>query len=94
MWRTSLCSKCGMLFVFDVPGAQWFWMKNTLIPLDMYFYDSDGTLVDRALNMRPDTEINPPMQYISQKLVRYVVEVAQGSGFYARKLDFNHCNLR
>ena len=94
MWRTSLCKNCGMIFVFDTPGAQGFWMKNTRMPLDIYFYDSEGVLVDRAINMRPESEITPPMQYVSQKLVQHVVEVEQGSGFYARKLDFRNCNLR
>ncbi len=68
-------------------------MKNTPLALDMYFYDSNGMLVDRALNMSPDNYTDPPMQYISQKSVKYVIEVEQGSGFYTRKLDFRHCTL-
>ena len=51
-----------MIFVFDTPGAQGFWMKNARMPLDIYFYDSEGVLVDRAINMRPESEITPPMQ--------------------------------
>ncbi len=41
MNRTNLCDRCGMLFIFDEQFPQVFWMKNTYLPLDMYFYD-DG----------------------------------------------------
>lgn len=40
MNRTSMCERCGMLFMFDTESPQVFWMKNTYLPLDMYFYDA------------------------------------------------------
>ena len=41
MHRTSLCETCGMLFVYNEISSKTFWMKNTLVPLDIYFYTGD-----------------------------------------------------
>ncbi len=44
MFRESLGASRGMLFVYDVPGAPAFWMKNTLIALDMLFITPEGVV--------------------------------------------------
>lgn len=46
MFRESLCDACGMLFVFGKEGFYSFWMKDTLIPLDIIFIDANLTVVD------------------------------------------------
>ena len=53
MNRTSLCDNCAMLFEFDAPGFQSFWMKNTLIPLDIIFINNDGVITNICYNMQP-----------------------------------------
>ena len=63
----------GMLFVFDRPATQCFWMKNTLIPLTAAFVADDGTIVNLA-DMQPLQETS----HCSAKPVRYVLEMNQG----------------
>ena len=53
MFRESLPRFGGMLFVYDRPQPVSFWMKNTLIPLDMLFFDAAGRLVRVAENAVP-----------------------------------------
>ncbi|HZV93204.1 MAG TPA: DUF192 domain-containing protein, partial [Caldimonas sp.] len=54
MFRPTLGGSQGMLFVFERPGTQCFWMKNTLIPLDAAFIGDDGAIVNIA-HMKPET---------------------------------------
>jgi len=54
MYRKQMPSNAGMLFIFDEPGAQCMWMKNTLIPLSVAFLDGDGRILN-ILDMQPET---------------------------------------
>jgi uncharacterized membrane protein (UPF0127 family) len=53
MFRSVLDEDEGMLFDFQSPRPVAFWMKNTLIPLDMIFIGADGKIVNIAENTRP-----------------------------------------
>ncbi len=55
MFRTSLPKDGGMLFPFEHPRIASFWMKNTLIPLDMIFVRADGSIDRIAENTVPES---------------------------------------
>jgi uncharacterized protein len=71
--RQEMPTQEGMLFVFEQPGTQCFWMKNTLLPLTAAFVADDGTIVNLA-DMQPQTEES----HCSAQPVRYVLEMNQG----------------
>lgn len=56
MYRESMAADAGMLFVFPDEGTRHFWMKNTLIPLDMLFIAGDGRIVNIGANTVPLSE--------------------------------------
>lgn len=73
MHRKELAPNSGMLFVFDQPNVQCFWMRNTLIPLSIAFILDDGTVANIA-DMAPMTENS----HCSVAPVRYTLEMEQG----------------
>src|ERR1017187_5042462 len=78
MFRTSLGANQGMLFAFGRPGQQCFWMKNTLIPLDVAFIADDGAIVN-VDRMKPQTLDG----HCSEKPVRFVLEM--NDGWFAKR---------
>jgi len=53
MFREALAPGAGMLFVFGWAGVHRFWMKNTLVPLDLLFVAEDGRLVNVVAGAAP-----------------------------------------
>jgi len=84
MFRKELAPNHGMLFVFEQPNVQCFWMRNTPLPLSIAFILDDGTITHIA-HMAPMTENSP----CSTAPVRYTLEMEQGwfakRGFTAGK---------
>ena len=70
MFRPAMPISEGMLFTFERPAQQCFWMKNTLIPLDAAFIDDSGAIVNIE-HMKPQTLDG----HCSEKPVRYVLEM-------------------
>jgi uncharacterized membrane protein (UPF0127 family) len=66
----------GMLFVFEADSSGGFWMKDTLIPLDIAFFEADGSFVDGFL-MEPCTTTDCPT-YRPSGPYRYALEVPAG----------------
>ena len=74
MFRESLPKFSGMLFVYETPQPVAFWMKNTLIPLDMLFFDAQGRLMRIQSQARPLDET----PVVGGDNVRYVLEINGG----------------
>lgn len=73
MHRREMPQHEGMLFIFEQPSVQCFWMKNTLIPLTAAFVADDGSIVNLA-DMQPLSE----KSHCSDRPVRFVLEMNQG----------------
>jgi uncharacterized membrane protein (UPF0127 family) len=73
MNRREMPQAEGMLFVFEQPATQCFWMKNTLLPLTAAFVADDGRIVN-LVDMQPQTLDS----HCSKEPVRYVLEMNQG----------------
>jgi hypothetical protein len=78
MFRPSLAADRGMLFVFGQERVPSFWMKDTLIPLDIVFLDGAGRVVDMAVNAQP-CQAEPCPQYMPKRPAAAVLEMAAGS---------------
>jgi uncharacterized membrane protein (UPF0127 family) len=74
MFRQELAEDAGMLFVFPTSGPRSFWMKNTLIPLDMIFVDEAGVVVG-IVREAPPLTLEPRGPGVES---RYVLEVRGG----------------
>ena len=73
MFRTAMPANDGMLFAFEQPGKQCFWMRNTLIPLSVAFIGDDGSVVNID-DMKPQTDDS----HCSARPVRFVLEMNEG----------------
>jgi uncharacterized protein len=74
MWRTELAAGKGMLFIFPQESVQGFWMRNTLISLDMLFIAADGTVAGIVERAEPQTLTSRSVG----KPSKYVLEVPSG----------------
>ena len=78
MFREKLLPDQGMLFVFEEEGLYSFWMKNTLISLDMLWINKDRRIVHIARNVPPCKE-DPCPSYSPERPGLYVLELAAGA---------------
>ena len=77
MYRQQLPTDQGMLFV-QAPGPAEFWMKNTLIPLDLLYFDTDGNLVEIVARAAPCRQRDCPTYPSQSAAVRYILEINGG----------------
>jgi uncharacterized membrane protein (UPF0127 family) len=78
MFRTAMALNAGMLFDLHQPQIARFWMKNTILPLDMLFVRADGTIASIADNTEPYS-----LDVISSdEPVLAVIELNAGRAYY------------
>ena len=80
MFRDNLCDKCGMFFEFEDENYRRFWMKNTLVDLDIIFIDQSGQIIniasakaEKAVKVMEDYP-----GYSSLRPAKYVLEIPLG----------------
>ncbi len=73
--REKLDANRGMLFVYDTPGEYKFWMKDTLIPLDMYWINAEKKIIYIEKNVQPESY---PVSFGPNKPAQYVLETNAG----------------
>lgn len=69
--RDSICSNCGMLFIFKKEGNYGIWMKDTRIPLDIIWLNSEFQVVKITTSL----ETNSTITYTNQTPAKYVIEL-------------------
>jgi uncharacterized protein len=77
MYRESLPARTGMVFRFSDGGPHRFWMKNTMIPLDMIWLDAEGRVLFISANT-PPCKADPCPNYGPETPVSTVLEIAGG----------------
>ena len=83
MFRDSMADDHGMLFIFPAESMRSFWMKNTRIPLDIFYFDADLRMVSVSENTPPCRSSRCP-GYPSTGPAKYVLELNAGK---ATELD-------
>ncbi len=82
MNRKNLKAKTGMLFIFEQPQILSFWMKNTLIPLDIIFIDENLKIINIEPSVQACKITNPEQNncptYLSSSEAMYVIELNAG----------------
>ena len=92
MFRTSLPENDGMVFLYPEPTAGAFWMKNTLIPLSIAFFDAEGTIL-RILHMEP-CRSDPCPLYDPEMPFTGALEVNRGAFERLGVREGDHIELR
>jgi uncharacterized membrane protein (UPF0127 family) len=78
MYRTEVRADEGMIFVFGEPGVHAFWMKNTLVPLDMIWLDGEFNVV-YVQPSAPPCKADPCPSFGPPRKASYVLELRAGS---------------
>jgi uncharacterized membrane protein (UPF0127 family) len=79
MFRTYLAPDRGMLFVHPKPDHYWYWMAQTLIPLDIIWLDSNRNIVEMVENAQPcKTKSSQCEHYGGKQISAYAVEIGGG----------------
>lgn len=77
--RSELCSNCAMLFVFNKDKTLPFWMKDTLIPLDLIWINSQYQVVDiQTAQPETETSVTKLRIYQNKEPAKYVLETNAG----------------
>ena len=93
MFREHLDADAGMLFVYEDESIRAFWMKNTLIPLDMIFISADHQVVGIVENAEPQTEtvrqVDRPAQFVLEVNGGFAAAqgIAEGTPVEIRNVD-------
>ncbi|UXI69054.1 DUF192 domain-containing protein [Tahibacter amnicola] len=78
MFRERMAADRGMFFLFPEEAMQAFWMKNTLIPLDILYFDKNYKLVNVQHDVQP-CKADPCPAYPSEGPAQYVLELNAGT---------------
>ncbi len=78
MFRKTIGDKQAMLFTFSSPQKVSFWMKNTLIPLDILFFDSNKKLQQIYYNANPCVSMSCAIYTSKNSDIQYVLEIKAG----------------
>lgn len=78
MYRDQLADGTGMLFLHDIEEPQAYWMKNTRIPLDIFYFDSQRKLVSVSRSVPPCSLGDRCPPYPSSGPALYVLELNAG----------------